>query len=320
MSKQDTSLFKNLSKLYKKVVGDDQVVYDIDTTGIEARHLEYNNNPVGNNDIIVSTIKSNNVISDNIARAESKVVSTESQKPQIKNVNVVEISKKSDSKSTSEKNVRGHSNSEILNLLNVTYNNQVMCTNGLFHMYDKFRNEIYIDKSSGKMDNRARYKTIYVADKVVVADIINHEVDEHVILDKESLQYIFKTKNKLKVQDNLIYEANDKLNGEYRIFSDSGKSLVTYPNIISIEKAYKNIYIVKTQQMYEDRLIIFDRRTDSFKDLTENKRYVLVNRPAEYVEVHVMNGGVYNYSFYDQSCVNTFTNEEEKNIQLWSIV
>jgi len=195
-----------------------------------------------------------------------------------------------------------------------------MCTNGLFHMYDKFRNEIYIDKSSGKMDNRARYKTIYVADKVVVADIINHEVDEHVILDKESLQYIFKTKNKLKVQDNLIYEANDKLNGEYRIFSDSGKSLVTYPNIISIEKAYKNIYIVKTQQMYEDRLIIFDRRTDSFKDLTENKRYVLVNRPAEYVEVHVMNGGVYNYSFYDQSCVNTFTNEEEKNIQLWSIV
>jgi len=69
MSKQDTSLFKNLSKLYKKVVGDDQVVYDIDTTGIEARHLEYNNNPVGNNDIIVSTIKSNNVISDNIARA-----------------------------------------------------------------------------------------------------------------------------------------------------------------------------------------------------------------------------------------------------------
>lgn len=317
----------------------------IDTTGLECKTLEgtiQNVNVIDESSVMVNkprkeykqpgnTIqngvnKEHNQIRQQTLNKENKnsqdinkkQIEKQSTVPEQSNTQVQKQAK-SENREIQTEVKKPHTNSEILAILNLSYNNQVMCTNGLFHMYDKFRNELYINKHTGKIDDRASYKTIYVSDKVIVAEVVNASKPQSVILDKDTLKWILVTKNSLNVIDNLIYETNSKADGEHRVFSDSGKMLATISNIITIEKAYKNLYIIKTQQMYEDKLVIFDNKTDNFKDLTKDKKYVIINRPGECIEVQAMNGGTYCYNFDDQTCINTFTESEEKGIQLWTI-
>jgi len=209
---------------------------------------------------------------------------------------------------------------EILNRLKEKYGKQVVCTNGLYHIYDDLHNEVYIRLSDGQLDKRGKYRTIVVLEDIVVAEVLTSTAYKYVILNKLDLDIIYKTKGIIEYIDNNIMIS--KYNGVLDIISNHGKVIGSFTDEESIEHMYSNNYILHSRKMYNDKIVYYDRLRDSLLDLTEGKNYAIqrLDSNSKEIEVISMQGGKYIYNFLTRKCFNCFTNREERNTYLWKIV
>lgn len=211
-----------------------------------------------------------------------------------------------------EKNMN---NTEILRKIQSIYGDKAVCTNGLFHIIRDDRSESYINCINGKIDNRAVYRTVIVLKDTVIANILNS--GEYVILDKKTLRYMYRTQNIIHyVDDNILYE-ND--NNYVNVILSNGKKVMSLKDAVSVENIYSNNYLVKSDKIFNDRLLVYNSHRESIKDLTENKNY-MINKDIEEEKnllVTVMSGGQYIYNLKDHKCFNKFTNKEENGANIW---
>ena len=210
-------------------------------------------------------------------------------------------------------------NSEMLKKLRSVYGQNVMCTNGLFHILDDSHNEIYINVAKNCIDKRGKYRTIVVCDKIVVCEITTSPIFKYLILDKNTLECLFKTSGVIEYVDNNIMICIEE--DTIKILSHTGNVLAELEDYISITHLYGGNYLVKSKQMFNDHIIYYDKFRDKIIELTKGKNYtitILDGNPRE-IEVISMHGGKYNYNFERKSCYNCFTNAEERQTFLWKV-
>lgn len=216
--------------------------------------------------------------------------------------------------------IKKASNQETLRLLKMIYGPSVVCTDGLFHLYDKNHNEIYINKSNSELDKRALYRTLVVMDEVIVARVTNSEKVNFVVLDKASLKLIYKTDGDIYyISDKIVC---DKKENEGILISHKGKVLKRLPDIICVNHIYKKQYIVKSKKMYQDKVLYYNEYKDEIVDLTDGLEYMIHIENKDETEVKVISnfGAQYIYNFAEHKCFNTFTNKVEEETELWKPV
>ena len=213
------------------------------------------------------------------------------------------------------------SNADKLKKLKEKYGENVMCTNGLFHLIDDNDHyEIYINPKTEKADNRGKYRTIAVMDSIIVSEILTDKKIRFVIFDKNTLEIIFKTSGMMRyVDNNLIYcrEGN-----KFILISHTGKQLTELEDVGKIEHIHYCNYLLNNKKMFSDHIIFYDRFKDRIITLTEDKKYSIhpVVDGSKEIEVVSMQGGKYHYNFETKACFNCFTNKEEKSTYLWKII
>lgn len=209
------------------------------------------------------------------------------------------------------------SNIEMLKKLKSIYGQNVMCTNGLFHVYDDNHSEIYINASKGIIDKRAKYRTIVVLDNIIVSEILTSASFKYVVLDKQTLECKFKTKGVIEYIDNniLLCREDDIM----KILSHTGNILAELHDCVSLTHLFGGRYLIKSTKMYNDNIIYYDVFKDKIINLTENKNYTItiLNGDTREIEVVSMQGGKYIYNFEKKLCYNCFTNSEERQTFLW---
>lgn len=211
------------------------------------------------------------------------------------------------------------SNKETLESMQVLFGNNVVCTNGLYHIYNTDHTETYIDAKNKTVDKRCKYITIVVTDKVIATNVIGVQGVRGVILDKENLECLYKTGGKLSyIDDNLMC---DVFRGRTTIISHTGRELCGLNNIQNIEVLGNNRYLVKSMNSFNDTILIYRRQLDMVISIAKNKRYLIYRSKKEKdaVEVVSMQGGKYIYKFKTNECINTFTDKIE-SIQLFDLM
>lgn len=201
------------------------------------------------------------------------------------------------------------------------YGDKVICTNGLFHIYDENENiEMYIEPNRYKLDKRGKYRTTAILDDIIVSQLLNSPTIRFVILRKSTLELIFKTKGMVKViSDRLILCKEDKVT---KIISKTGKVLLETTDDIIVEPISIKYYIIKNKKMFSDHIAYYSEYNDTMSILSENKRYDIQKQygVAHTVDVVIMHGGKYRYCFDSHICYNMFTMQEENSTFLWAIV
>lgn len=203
-----------------------------------------------------------------------------------------------------------------LTLLRMTLGKNVLCTNGLFHVIDNNHNEIYINGNNGEIDKRGKYNTLVVMDNIIVARVVNDVKLKFVILKKGNLELLYKTTGEIKyIDDRLIYDTRGVL------ISHTGKELLSIDKLKEITKIYNNYYLVKTKELFGDKVIMYISKSDRIKDLTKGKGYFISqdNVNPEIIGIIDKNGGNHLYNFTNHQCTNRFTEEREEDIQLWTL-
>jgi hypothetical protein len=197
------------------------------------------------------------------------------------------------------------------------YGGNVMCTNGLFHMFDDNHNEIYINRKNSELDKRAKYKTVVVMDKIVVAQVVNSNNIAFVVLDKTDLNCIYKTQGIIQYLNNDIVYSIDK--DKVVFISRNGKTLITLSGK-RVQQLNKYHYLVSSGQTFNDMLLAYNDHRDTMTNLTKDKNYLIYpNKNGENsVDIISMHGGRYKYNFDTHRCTNLFTGKEEE-IQLWTL-
>lgn len=209
-------------------------------------------------------------------------------------------------------------NKEKLDILQSKYSKNTVFTNGLFHIIDDEHNEIYINGINGSIDNRAKYRTLAVTDKVIITKLVNNSQFLYVILVKNSLDCIYKTKNTIYyLNNNIFYEM---LDNKIRIISHTGKVLGDIEGK-EIAEIKEDVILIKNNKAFKDNIWIYSKQNDTIRNSTENKNYLIYKSEEDdtAVEIMCMNGGKYRYNFTTHQCVNKFTGKIEE-IQLWDLI
>lgn len=211
-------------------------------------------------------------------------------------------------------------NQDTLNLMKMIHGENVMCTNGLFHILDDKHNEVYINNKTGELDKRALYKTVVVMDKIIVAKVVNNKQIKYVVLNKDNLDCTYKTDGTIcYIDNNLIYDENKDM---CTVISHTGRILGKLNDIRSIKNAYGVMYIAQSSLMFSDKVLYYNFRQDTLEDLTEGKEYAIqfVDKDQNQIEVYNMFGGRYIYDFKTRKCLNKFTGKIEEETQLWKVI
>lgn len=207
-------------------------------------------------------------------------------------------------------------NQDRLCLYKMVYGKNVMCTNGLFHIIDKEHNEIYINKDTGELDRRGKYRTEAVLNNAIIAEVINDKKIKYVLLDKQTLKCMYKTTGKIiYVDKNIMFDTNGL------VLSCNGKKLTTVDNIRSVVNMTGRYYLINSRNMYEDKVVMYVEHGDFVNDLTKDKKYAINKHMDDksIVDILCMYGGRYQYNFSKHECINLFTMEREEDIQLWTL-
>lgn len=208
----------------------------------------------------------------------------------------------------------------LLKELRITYGEDVLYTNGLFHIIDNDHSELYINPVSRRIDNRGKYRTIAVLANVIIAEVLTKSRIKYVVLSKFDLKALYKTNDIPEiVADNLIcFYAKDKVT----ILSHKGKRLCVEQNVIRVEHLAKNYYLLKSRLTFSDKVLYYDRHKGHLINLSEDRRYIVDKSVSqeETVEVTFMGGTRYTYSFKDEVCFNCFTSKVERQTFLWNII
>lgn len=242
----------------------------------------------------------------------------------------------------------GMNNADKLATLRLIYGSDVICTNGLFHIIDKDRKEIYINNKTNELDRRAKYETIVVTDCVVISKAISNKDISYTILRKDNLELVYLTPNEIHyVDDNVLYESgvqkqgqaqeqergqknpkhNKKISNQsdekliFKLISHTGKILCDVPYGKDISGIVNNNkYIVTSGRLYCDSVLEYNAHDDKVRNLTIGKNYnVYTSRKSDdAVEILSMHGGMYTYNFKTHECMNEFTGSVEK-LSLWSL-
>lgn len=208
---------------------------------------------------------------------------------------------------------------EMLDSMRVLFGNDVMYTNGLYHLLQDDHSEIYIDTRKKDLDRRCRYSTVVVLDNIIVARVLNLMNINFVVLEKDTLDCLYKTRGKIVyLDDNLVY---DKLGGNVTFISHTGKILLELKDIKSIEIIDDKRYLVRSSNSFSDTILWYRPQLDIVTSIAKNKRYLIYRCRGtdNSVEVVPMQGGKYVYNFKTNTCENTFTGAVE-NIQLFDVL
>lgn len=199
---------------------------------------------------------------------------------------------------------------EILEMLKDVHGDGVMCTNGLFSIYDNKHHEIYIDPITGEIDKRTSYRTLVVLDETIVAQVLDHKDARFVILKKDDLHTLYSTKGKIYYIDNDL--VCDYINNSCKLISHTGKILNVYNDTQSIKKIWNSYYITQSFKMYSDIALHYNRCNDSISNISMNERYDIdiINKTKGTVLVTPMGGISYKYDFKNKKVYNTFTGKE----------
>lgn len=209
------------------------------------------------------------------------------------------------------------SNQDTLRLLKMIYGPSVVCTDGLYHLYDKRHNEIYINRHNSELDKRGLYRTLVVLDDIVVSRVVNNDKVNFVVLDKDSLRCIYKTSGDIfYANENLVY---CKKNNDCTLISHTGNILMKLKDTISVDHIYRKLYIVKSAKAYNDKILFYNERKDTLSDLTEGLEYIIhiLDKDSTKIDILTNFGAQYIYNFKEHTCFNTFTNKLEWETQLW---
>lgn len=208
---------------------------------------------------------------------------------------------------------------ETLESMQILFGKNVVCTHGLYHIYNSDHSEVYIKHLDKEIDKRCKYSTLVVTDYVVIARTLNTKSVKYVILKKGTLDCIYKTQGRIiYIDENLVY---DVYGNKANIISHTGRTLLTLSNIQSIEVLDNKRYLVKSQNSFSDTILIYRPQLDLILSVAKDRRY-LIYKSKEHkdaVEVVSMQGGKYIYKFKTNECINTFTNKAE-NIQLFDLM
>lgn len=263
------------------------------------------------------------VQSDSSVNTNNKII--EQVKPKIVKVDLSDKIEKMQSMAKPDE----LTDNDKLTTLKMLYGDNVMCTNGLFHILDNDHMEIYLSSTSYELDHRAKYHTIVVTDNAVVTQIANGKEPSYAILRKGNLELMYITNNEIRyADDNIMYEIqeesfNKKKNKEpyIKLISHTGKILTTIPYGKQLECIMNNDkYVISSLKSYCDCVVQYNSREDSIRNLTEGKSYSIYKSRNEddTVEIVSMHGGTYTYNFKTRECRNDFTGSVEK-IHLWSL-
>lgn len=218
------------------------------------------------------------------------------------------------------RNIKNMKDKEKLALIRALHGVNVMYTRGLFHTIDKNHNEIYINPLTSELDKRGLYKTLVVMDNVIVAKVTNNTSVNFVVLNKENLDCLYKTKGVIHyIDENLLC---DKTKEGCTLISHNGKQLESYDKAICVNHIHGNKYVLTSDNMYQDKILFYNAKKDYIDDLTEGKSYLIhiLDKDSAVVEVSSMTGVRYLYDFNKYECKNAFTNMVESETQLWKIV
>lgn len=201
------------------------------------------------------------------------------------------------------------------------YGNKLMNTNGLYHLFDDKHNEIYINSETGKIDKRALYKTLVVLDDTVISEVIDDKNDtKFVVLDKKTLRCLYRTKSNINyLNESIVYDDLREKNGSINIISHTGKHLTKLKNIQNIYNIHSNYYIAKSEKMFNDKVLWYNKHSDKMEDLTEDKKYTINRESDKEIIILSMHGGKYSYSFETHKAFNVFTGKIEEDTQLFKI-
>lgn len=220
-----------------------------------------------------------------------------------------------------KKKINMLSDEDKLKAIRGIYGDKVSCTKGLFHIYDENDGmEMYIEPNRYKLDKRGKYRTTAVLENTVVSQLLTSPTIRYVILDKKTLELIFKTKGVVKVvSKQLILCKEDKVT---KIISMNGKILFETTDDILVEPIGIRYYILKNKKMFSDHIAYYSEYSDTLSILSEDKNYDIqrIYGVRHTIEVVIMHGGRYRYSFDSHKCFNIFTMKEENSTFLWAIV
>lgn len=211
------------------------------------------------------------------------------------------------------------SDKDRLNMFNMMYNGRVMCTNGLFHMYNNKHQEIYLNKNTGEPDKRALYDTVVVLEHIIVSRVLNSSKIRYVILDKNDLKCLYKTNGNITYVDkNIIC---NYLKDDCILISPRGRVLSKLYGVDDLVHIHDNLYIVNSKKMFRDKILEYNAETDLITELTKNKEFLVkvIDKDSTLVEVTLMQGGQYHYNFETRQLKNLFTGKIEDNVELWTI-
>lgn len=197
------------------------------------------------------------------------------------------------------------------------YGDRVYCTDGLFFIAGENREETYIFRNTGRIDNRVKYQTIEILDNIVIAKTLG-ENTKYIVIDKMTLKYLFWTHGIIKaINKNIIYSL---YNNNLALISHNGKLLTRLKNVSYIEEVNSLIYLIKSSSAYNDKLIVYSDRHDDILDLTYNKNYNIVKIDSDTIEVAKLQGMKYTYKISSREFRNAFTDEVEPDTQIWSLI
>lgn len=207
-----------------------------------------------------------------------------------------------------------NSDSETLLLLRMIYGKNVMCTNGLFHIMDDKHNEAYINKLDGTLDKRGLYNTLVVLNDIIVSKVVNNNKLRFVVLNKNDLSCIYKTKgNIFYIDEDMLC---DKYNEKCTLISHTGKYTKQFDDAICINKIYKNFYLLSSTKMFSDKILMYNKHKDYVTDLTDNRRYTIHRVDEKEVEILPMSGNSYIYDFSSRQAYDEFNGEVIDTITL----
>lgn len=206
---------------------------------------------------------------------------------------------------------------EMLSSLKVLYGENVMCTNGLYHILNDRHEENYINPETKEVDTENKYCTVVVTDKVILARTINaSDGTRFVILDKSDLSVVHRSQGLMYyLDDNLLLEYEGNIT---RLFSHTGIDLYELSDVQSVDIISNSKYLVKSKNAFSDIILIYRKQLDLLTNIVRKQKYSIFmsNTQEETVEVISMKGGKYIFDFKNNKCINDFTGKVE-SIQLF---
>lgn len=229
-------------------------------------------------------------------------------------------------------------NKERLDMLRLIYGPNVVCTNGLFHIIEDNHREIYITKDN-ELDRRTSYATLEVTDKSVLAidlskntepclgeKLIREDADitdlqlkmkgTVLLIDKNTLDYKYKTTNQIEHIKNDIFLVFDNSNSE--VIDNNGKVMLKLDNFNSLLNIGNNLYICEGNTLFSDKLIIIDNK-NRVLDITKTRSYRIKFLNNNRLRIELRSGGAYILDLKTKEYFNVFTGKIETNLNLFDI-